>query len=74
MPEPGSLGRLLILAGAGIALVGVLMLLVQHVGLGRLPGDLVWRRGNFTLFVPLATSLILSLLLTVLLNLLFRRH
>jgi hypothetical protein len=64
------LGRILVLVGLGVALVGVLMM----VGLpfGRLPGDFVVRRGRFSFYFPLATSLALSILLTILFAL-FRR-
>ncbi|MER3485211.1 MAG: DUF2905 domain-containing protein, partial [Chloroflexota bacterium] len=41
--------------------------------LGKLPGDIVYRRGNITIAIPLVTSLLLSLLLTLILNLFFRR-
>lgn len=73
MPELGGFGRLLIGVGLAIAAMGVLVLLVGSSPLGRLPGDIVWRRGNFTLFFPLATSLLLSAILTLVLNLLARR-
>lgn len=74
VPGLGPLGRMLIIFGLTLLAVGGLMLLADRLpGLGRLPGDLVVRRGNFTLYAPLATSLILSLLLTLLLNLIFRR-
>ncbi|HAG07901.1 MAG TPA: DUF2905 domain-containing protein, partial [Peptococcaceae bacterium] len=42
-------------------------------GIGRLPGDIVIRKGNFTFYFPLVTSIILSIVLTLLLNVLFRR-
>jgi len=72
--EPLSgLGRILIFIGVGIVALGLILTLVGRVPfLGRLPGDIVFRRGNFTLYFPLATSILLSLLLTVLLWL-FRR-
>ena len=47
--------------------------LLIHFSLGRLPGDLFIRRENFTFSFPIVTCLILSLLLTLLLNLFFRR-
>jgi len=69
---PG-LGRILIFIGVGIVALGLILTLVGRIPLlGRLPGDIVFRRGNFTLYFPLATSILLSLLLTVLLWL-FRR-
>jgi len=67
------MGRTLIFIGVGIVALGLILTLVGRVPfLGRLPGDIVFRRGNFTLYFPLATSILLSLLLTVLLWL-FRR-
>lgn len=69
-----TLGRMLILMGLLIVIVGVLLLLTGRVPfLGRLPGDIVYQRGNFTLYLPLMSMLLLSLILTIILNLLFRR-
>jgi len=68
------LGRFLILTGIFLIFMGIAVLLLEHVpGLGKLPGDLVIRRGNWTLYIPIATSILLSIVLTVLLNLLLRR-
>ena len=64
------MGKLLVLLGLGIAAIGVLVML--GIPFGRLPGDIVVRRGNFSFYFPLATSIILSILLTLLLAL-FRR-
>ncbi len=69
----GGLGRFLILTGLVIALVGLLLLLAERVPwLGRLPGDIRIERGNWRFYFPLATSLLISLILTILINL-FRR-
>jgi len=69
-----GLGRTLILFGVLLIVVGGLILLAGRLpGIGRLPGDILVRRGSFTFYMPLATSLIVSLLLTLLLNLIFRR-
>jgi len=65
-----SLGRILVLIGLGIAAIGVAVML--GVPLGRLPGDFYVRRGNFSFYFPLATSIILSVVLTLLLAF-FRR-
>jgi len=73
LPGFAGLGRFLILAGLILAGFGVLLLVLGHFHPGRLPGDIVWRRGNFTFFFPLATSLLLSIILTLILNLLLRR-
>ena len=64
------MGRLLVLLGLGIAALGVLIIL--GVPIGRLPGDFYVRRGSFSFYFPLATSIILSILLTLLFAI-FRR-
>ena len=64
------MGRVLVLVGLGIAGIGVLIML--GLPLGRLPGDVVLRRGNFAVYVPISTCIVLSLLLTLLLTLLRR--
>ena len=64
------MGRLLVLIGLGITALGLLVML--GIPFGRFPGDFYVRRGNFSFYFPLATSLIVSILLTVLLAL-FRR-
>jgi hypothetical protein len=69
----GSMGRVLIVLGIALAVLGGLFLLAQRAGLPRLPGDFVFRRGGLTVFLPLGTSLLLSLLLTLILMLLRRR-
>ena len=69
-----ALGRTLLILGGVIAALGGLLLLAGHVPwLGRLPGDISVERGNFRFYAPLATSLLISLLLTVVLNLIARR-
>jgi hypothetical protein len=65
-----AVGRALVLLGLGIAAVGLLIML--GVPFGRLPGDIYMRRGNFSFYFPLATSIILSILLTLLFTV-FRR-
>lgn len=69
-----EIGRWLIVVGILVAALGALLLLFDRVPwLGRLPGDIRIERGNVRIYVPLATSLLLSVVLTVLLNLFFRR-
>ena len=60
-----QIGRIVVVAAVVLLLAGVLMIVAGRLGLGRLPGDFVFRRGNFTLYFPLLTSLILSALLTL---------
>jgi hypothetical protein len=62
-----SLGKGFILIGLLITAAGVLFLFSEKIGwLGRLPGDITIRRGNFTVHFPLATCLIISVLLSLL--------
>ena len=65
------MGRVLIVAGLVIAGVGLLITL--GFPLGRLPGDYTVRRGNFTFYFPLATSILVSVVLTVVMMWLSRR-
>jgi DUF2905 family protein len=57
-------GKLFVLVGLAIAALGGLMLL--GVPFGRLPGDIVVKRGNFSFYFPIVTSIVLSILLTLL--------
>lgn len=69
-----DLGKMLIAFGLLIALVGVALVLVGRVPwVGRLPGDIHIQRGNWTFYFPLATSLLLSVVLTLILYLVGRR-
>jgi len=73
VPGSGDFGRMLIVMGLVLLVLGVLFSFGGRLfGLGRLPGDIVIRRGNFTFYFPLMTSILLSLGLTVLLWLLRR--
>ena len=70
-----GIGRTLILLGALTILVGVALLLWGRLGPpSRLPGDIVLRRGPVTFYFPFATSIVLSVVLTLLLNLFLRRR
>ncbi len=64
------MGKSLLLIGLLIAGAGVLMML--GLPLGRLPGDFTFRRGGITFFVPLGTSILVSLILTLVFTLLKR--
>ncbi|MBI2185902.1 MAG: DUF2905 domain-containing protein [Acidobacteria bacterium] len=65
------MGRILIVLG--LVLLGVGLLVNLGVPIGRLPGDISIRRGNFSFYFPLTTSIIASILLTLLLMFLSRR-
>ena len=69
-----ELGRFLIVVGVVAVVVGIALMFAPRIPwLGRLPGDIVVNRGPLTLYVPLMTSLIVSVVLTVVLNLFWRR-
>jgi hypothetical protein len=69
-----DLGRTLLIVGVLIAVIGGVLLLAGQVPwLGRLPGDISFARGNFRFYAPIATMLLLSLILTIVLNLIARR-
>ena len=64
------MGTLLVVGGLVLAGIGLLMM--AGIPFGRLPGDIVIRKGNGTFYFPLATSILLSIILTLLLSLLRR--
>ena len=68
--ELAQFGRVLVLVGAAILAFGVLLVVADRVPfIGRLPGDITVRGDGWTLYAPLATSIVLSVLLTVVLGL-----
>jgi len=69
----GALGKMLILLGVLIIVIGLLLLVGEKIPwVGRLPGDIIIRKKNFTFYFPLATSIIISIILTLLFTL-FRK-
>jgi hypothetical protein len=76
MPESqwlSQLGRLLIISGVVLVAVGLLLYFSDRIPwLGRLPGDLSFKSGKIRIYIPIATSILLSIILTIILNL-FRR-
>jgi hypothetical protein len=71
MPGFESIARLLIVSGISLAILGLLVLILGRSGLpfGRLPGDISFQRGNVSVYAPLVSCLIASVVLTVVLNL-----
>jgi Protein of unknown function (DUF2905) len=69
-----DLGKVLVLLGAIIVVVGVALMLLGRTNLpiGRLPGDIVYRGKNMTFYFPLATSILISVVLSILLYVLGR--
>lgn len=69
-----SLAKMLVFMGVILVVVGGLLLFAGKIpGIGKLPGDIFIQKGNFTFYFPIVTSIILSILLTFVLNIFFRR-
>lgn len=71
--ETSGIGRILLLVGVIALVAGGIFLLLGKMGLGSMPGDMQWGKGNVRFYFPLGTSIVLSIILTVLLNLFLRR-
>lgn len=69
-----EMGRLLVVAGIAIVVIGGIIMLLGRSGLplGRLPGDILYKGKNTTFYFPLATSILLSVVLSLLLLLIGR--
>jgi len=68
------LGRMLLYIGVILVLIGGFFVLASRVPwFGRLPGDFIFRREGLAIFIPITTMLIVSLILTILLNIVWRR-
>ena len=68
-----KIGTMLLIAGAILVTSGLLAILMGKTGfIGKLPGDIVIQRGNFTLYFPLATFIVLSVVLTIVANIAVR--
>lgn len=68
-----NIGRLLLFGGIILAIVGGILTIGGRFGLGKLPGDIFFQRGNVTFYFPLVSGIIISLVLTIILNLVFRK-
>ncbi|WP_072151797.1 DUF2905 domain-containing protein [Candidatus Kryptobacter tengchongensis] len=77
-----SFGKILMLLGVLIFVFGLILLIADKIGskipfLGKLPGDILLQKRNFTFYFPLTTSILLSLILTLvlwILSFIFRKH
>ncbi len=73
MNGTGDIGRFVIMAGLILVGLGILLLLAEKLPyIGRLPGDIIIRKKNFTFYFPLMTGLILSILLSLILYIIGR--
>jgi uncharacterized membrane protein len=68
-----GLGKLLISGAVVLLVLGGLLYLLGRFGVDRLPGDLVFKRGDFTLYIPIGLMILLSVVGTIVLNIIFRR-
>jgi hypothetical protein len=71
-----SLGKFMVVAGLALLVIGGLLMFSDRLSflrIGRLPGDVIYRRGNFTFYFPIVTSIVLSLILTLLFYVFGRR-
>ncbi len=67
-----DIGKILLILGGSIAFLGLLIILAQHVPFfGKLPGDIIIKKDGFSFYFPVVTFLLISLLLTVVVNLIF---
>jgi hypothetical protein len=68
-----GVGKVLVGGAVVLLVLGGLFLLLGRIGLERLPGDLVFKRGNVTVYFPIGLMILVSIVATILLNLFFRR-
>ncbi|HET9928202.1 MAG TPA: DUF2905 domain-containing protein [Rubrobacter sp.] len=68
-----GIGKLLIGGAVVLLVLGGLLFLLGRFGIDRLPGDLVFRKGNVTLYFPIGLMILLSVVGTIVLNIVFRR-
>jgi hypothetical protein len=69
-----GIGKMLILIGVIVVVMGIATALAERFGWPRLPGDVTLRSGKTTFYFPIATSIVLSVVLTLVLNLLIRKR
>ena len=63
-------GKLLIVFGALLVIIGVILLLADRIPfLGKLPGDISFSKGNTTVYIPIVTCIVISIILTIIFNL-----
>ena len=61
--------KILIILGITILIIGLLYPYIKKLGFGQLPGDMIFKSGNSTFFLPIVTCIIISLILTIIINL-----
>ena len=74
MLQNDTLGRLLVGAGVALIIVGLLVMWGRILRLGSLPGDFTWSGKGWQISIPIATCILISIILTIVLNLIARRR
>ena len=68
-----EIGKILLILGGIIIIIGLVLVFSHHIPfLGKLPGDIVVKKGNFSFYFPLVTFLIISIVLTIIINVVLR--
>ena len=69
-----NLGKLIVVAGGALVVIGLIFIVASrsHLPIGHLPGDIIYRRKNVTFYFPLATSILISIVLSLVLYVLAR--
>lgn len=73
MPHLQWVAKILIGMGILLAVIGAVLLFGSRIGLGRLPGDISFRKGGFSFYFPIVTCIIISIIITIILNLIKRK-
>jgi hypothetical protein len=68
-----EVGRFLVVAGSVVIVVGMILMISDKLPVGRLPGDLQFGSGRFRIYIPVTTSILISILITVVVNFFSRR-
>ncbi|MCF8010728.1 MAG: DUF2905 domain-containing protein [Clostridiales bacterium] len=73
MPDLNSIGKSIVIIGLILVLLGGIIMVGGKIGfIGKLPGDMYFEKGNVKFYFPLVTMLLLSFIITVIVNLIFR--
>ena len=68
-----GIGKMLIVAGIALIIAGIIFTIGSKLGLGKLPGDIFIKREGYSFSFPIVSSIVVSIILTVILNIFFRR-
>lgn len=69
----GGFGKLLVIFGVILIAIGIFIHFGEKIGLGKLPGDIYYKKENFSFYFPVVSSIVISIILTIILNIFFRK-